>query len=189
MSWTQLYFSPWHVSFFSSPYMTLIKPCNLKCIWIGLVGPFNSSGEKDDVVQNPIKQSGRSCIWWSPGGHIIGSKWGNKNRTENCSQCAGKDSKKKQQSCLFVWTRHVNWTMEWRSTGKQRPLFAETDFIQHCLLSAGLARVCFWLVPREGAGQVLGFCDNHEDCNNLCFVIRRSHMATEGGFQVSFSII
>lgn len=95
MSWTQLYFSPWHVSFFSSPYMTLIKPWNLKCIWMGLVRPFNSSGEKDHVVQNPIKQSGRSCIWWSPGGHIIGSKWGNKNRTENCSQCAGKDSKKR----------------------------------------------------------------------------------------------
>lgn len=96
---------------------------------------------------------------------------------------------RKEQSCLFVRTRRVNWTMEWRSTGKQRPLFAETDFIQHCLLSAGLARVCFWLVPREGAGQVLSFCDNHEDCNYLCFVIHRSHMATEGGFQVSFSII
>lgn len=69
MSWTQLHFSPWHDSFSSSLFMTLIQLCHLKCICVDPVRPFNSSGAEDHMVQSPIIEWQKLYLVKSRGSH------------------------------------------------------------------------------------------------------------------------
>jgi len=111
---------------------------------------------------------------------VIGSKQGNKNRAENCSQCAGKDSKKTAKLPLCVDETPLTGQWSEETPTEKRETFICRERLYSVLSSSSWADACtFWLVPIEGAEEVLGFCDNPGDCVSLCFVIHKSRIPTE----------
>lgn len=97
------------------------------------------------------------------GGHR--SKQGTENRAENCSQCAGKHSKKKSKAAsVYGW--NVNWTMEWKNTIIDSKAFICRGGPYSVLSSSSWTSACLcW--PREGAEDILELCDGPEDCRSL----------------------
>lgn len=142
MSWTLLYLSLWHFFLSSSPYMTLFKPCHSKCIHVGLVRPFNSSGIKG--------ARGSEChqTEWQKL-YLVKSR-GSQHRYKMREE---KQSRELQPMCwerlqenskaAFLYRQDVL-TGQWSEEASgSRSSFTETDFIQCCLLSPGLAHACF----------------------------------------------
>lgn len=107
ISWTQIYLSLWHISFSSSLYMTLFKLCHLKVHSFGFCEAFSFQAGKGRISSGRVAKAVSGEV---QGVTASVQNEGTKAEQRLADSMLGK-TPRKWQSCLFVWTRRVNWTV------------------------------------------------------------------------------
>lgn len=162
ISWTQIYLSLWHISFSSSLYMTLFKLCHLECIPVGFVRPFYSSGAK---VESHQVEWQKLCLVKSRGSQHQFKRREQKQSRELQTVCW--ERLQENSKAAFLCGQDML-TGQWSEETPGRDLHLQRQTLASVVSFLLGWHLPVWM-PREDAGQVLGFCDNPEGCHSLYF--------------------